>query len=102
MKSQIGDVNASAESSGNLSFFLSFSSQINHPKYNQRRVSAVKYLGELYNYRMVESVVIFKTLYSFISFGVSLDGKYCMSCRQNQVRGCLTQKLGFLPSFICI
>ncbi|XP_064604775.1 regulator of nonsense transcripts 2-like isoform X2 [Liolophura sinensis] len=47
--------------------------EVNHPKYNQRRVSAVKYLGELYNYRMVESVVIFKTLYSFISFGVSLD-----------------------------
>ena len=48
--------------------------QINHPKYNQRRVSCVKFLGELYNYRMVESAVIFKTLYSFITFGVSLDG----------------------------
>lgn len=49
--------------------------QVNHPKYNQRRVSCVKYLGELYNYRMVESAVIFKTLYSFITFGISLDGK---------------------------
>ncbi|KAK3612029.1 hypothetical protein CHS0354_021705 [Potamilus streckersoni] len=47
--------------------------EINHPKYNQRRVSCVKFLGELYNYRMVESAVIFKTLYSFITFGVSLD-----------------------------
>ncbi|XP_060589393.1 regulator of nonsense transcripts 2-like, partial [Ruditapes philippinarum] len=45
--------------------------EINHPKYNQRRVSCAKYLGELYNYRMVESAVIFKTLYSFITFGVS-------------------------------
>ena len=36
----------------------------------------MKYLGELYNYRMVESSVIFKTLYSFITFGVSLDGRY--------------------------
>ncbi|KAK3800761.1 hypothetical protein RRG08_003165 [Elysia crispata] len=49
--------------------------EINHPKYNQRRVSCVKYLGELYNYRMVESGVIFKTLYSLITFGVSLDEK---------------------------
>ncbi|KAH9494812.1 Regulator of nonsense transcripts upf2 [Bulinus truncatus] len=49
--------------------------EINHPKYNQRRVSCVKYLGELYNYRMVESSVIFKVLYSLITFGVSLDEK---------------------------
>ncbi|XP_070557491.1 regulator of nonsense transcripts 2-like isoform X2 [Ptychodera flava] len=48
--------------------------EINHPKYNQRRVSVVKYLGELYNYRMVESAVIFKELYSFITFGINLEG----------------------------
>ncbi|KAK7464560.1 hypothetical protein BaRGS_00037895 [Batillaria attramentaria] len=47
--------------------------EINHPKYNQRRVSCVKYLGELYNYRMVESTVIFRILYSLITFGISLD-----------------------------
>lgn len=47
--------------------------EMNHPKFNQRRVSCVKYLGELYNYRMVESAVIFKTLYSFITFAVSYD-----------------------------
>ena len=35
----------------------------------------MKFLGELYNYRMVESAVIFKVLYSFITFGVSLIGK---------------------------
>uniref|UniRef100_A0A2C9JCU8 Regulator of nonsense transcripts 2 n=1 Tax=Biomphalaria glabrata TaxID=6526 RepID=A0A2C9JCU8_BIOGL len=49
--------------------------EINQPKYNQRRVSCVKYLGELYNYRMVESSVIFKILYSLITFGLSLDEK---------------------------
>lgn len=47
--------------------------EVNHPKYNQRRVSGVKYLGELYNYRMLESAVVFKTLYSFITFGVVMD-----------------------------
>ena len=45
-------------------------------------MSCVKFLGELYNYRMVESSVIFKTLYSFITFGVILDGRWrcVMSC----------------------
>nr|CAB3267522.1 regulator of nonsense transcripts 2-like [Phallusia mammillata] len=47
--------------------------EINHPRYNQRRVSSVKFLGELYNYRMLESSVIFNVLYSFITFGVSYD-----------------------------
>ncbi|XP_071816904.1 regulator of nonsense transcripts 2-like isoform X3 [Apostichopus japonicus] len=47
--------------------------EINHPKFNQRRVSMVKFLGELYNYKMVESTVIFRVLYSFIRVGVSLD-----------------------------
>ncbi|PNF37933.1 hypothetical protein B7P43_G03899 [Cryptotermes secundus] len=45
--------------------------EVNLPKYSQRRVAMIKYLGELYNYRMVESSDIFKILYSLISFGVS-------------------------------
>ncbi|XP_061662075.1 regulator of nonsense transcripts 2 isoform X2 [Syngnathoides biaculeatus] len=48
--------------------------EVNQPKFNQRRISSAKFLGELYNYRMVESAVIFRTLFSFISFGVSQDG----------------------------
>lgn len=47
--------------------------EINHKKLNQRRVAMIKYLGELYNYRMVESNDIFKVLYSLISFGVTLS-----------------------------
>ncbi|RNA18662.1 regulator of nonsense transcripts 2 isoform X1 [Brachionus plicatilis] len=47
--------------------------EINLAKFNQRRVSMVKYLAELYNYRMVESSIIFKTLYTLITFGVSYD-----------------------------
>lgn len=38
-------------------------------KFNQRRVAEVKYLGELYNYKMVDSSVIFDTLYLIITFG---------------------------------
>uniref|UniRef100_A0A8D2AG87 Regulator of nonsense transcripts 2 n=1 Tax=Sus scrofa TaxID=9823 RepID=A0A8D2AG87_PIG len=48
--------------------------EVNQPKFNQRRISSAKFLGELYNYRMVESAVIFRTLYSFTSFGVNPDG----------------------------
>lgn len=47
--------------------------EVNLPKFNQRRIAQVKYLGELYNYRMVESSDVFKVLYSIISFGVSMD-----------------------------
>lgn len=47
--------------------------EINLPKYNQRRIAMVKYLGELYNYRMVESADIFRTLYLLITFGVSSE-----------------------------
>ena len=38
-------------------------------KFNQRRVAEVKYLGELYNYKMVDSPVIFDTLYRIVTFG---------------------------------
>ena len=38
-------------------------------KFNQRRIAEVKYLGELYNYKMVDSTVIFDTLYRIVTFG---------------------------------
>lgn len=38
-------------------------------KYNQRRLAEVRYLGELYGYKMVDSQVIFDTLYRIVSFG---------------------------------
>ncbi|TPP48789.1 Regulator of nonsense transcripts 2 [Fasciola gigantica] len=47
--------------------------ELNLPHLNQRRISMVKYLGLLYNYCLVDSPVIFKTLYSLLTFGVSLD-----------------------------
>ncbi len=39
---------------------IRWSMEVPISKFNQRRVSMVKYLAELYNYRMVESAVIFK------------------------------------------
>jgi len=38
-------------------------------KFNQRRLAEVKYLGELYNYKMVDSSIIFDALYRIVSFG---------------------------------
>jgi regulator of nonsense transcripts 2 len=38
-------------------------------KFNQRRIAEVKYLGELYNYRMVDHPVIFDTMYRIMTFG---------------------------------
>ena len=32
-----------------------------------------RFLGEMYNYRLADSSLIFKVLYSLITFGVSLD-----------------------------
>ena len=49
--------------------------EINHPKFNQRRVSCIKFLGELYNYQQVESNVVFRVLYLLISFGWNVDGE---------------------------
>ena len=37
-------------------------------KYNQRRISVVRFLAELYNYRLVDSAVIFTELYALISY----------------------------------
>jgi regulator of nonsense transcripts 2 len=38
-------------------------------KHNQRRIATVKYMGELYNYRMIESALVFDTLYTIVTLG---------------------------------
>ncbi|KID90732.1 nonsense-mediated mRNA decay factor (Upf2) [Metarhizium guizhouense ARSEF 977] len=38
-------------------------------RFFQRRIAEVKYLGELYNYRMLEHPVIFDTMYKILTFG---------------------------------
>ena len=56
-------------------------------KFNQKRVAEVKYLGELYNYKMIDSPVIFDTLYRIVTFGhgKSADASYersLIACRE--------------------
>jgi regulator of nonsense transcripts 2 len=43
--------------------------EIHDVKFNQRRTAQIKYLGELYVYRMVDSALIFDTMYTILTFG---------------------------------
>lgn len=49
--------------------YITIGLEQNDFKFNQRRIAEVKYLGELYNYRMVDHPVIFDTMYKIMTFG---------------------------------
>ncbi|KAK5998195.1 Regulator of nonsense transcripts 2 [Cladobotryum mycophilum] len=58
---------------------ISFGLEQNDFRFSQRRVAEVKYLSELYNYRMLEHPVIFDTMYKIMTFGYGgppVPGKY--------------------------
>ncbi|KAH6953288.1 hypothetical protein HG530_000031 [Fusarium avenaceum] len=58
---------------------VAFGLEQNDYRFYQRRVAEVKYLGELYNYRMLEHPVIFDTMYKIMTFGYGgppVPGKY--------------------------
>jgi len=50
--------------------------EVNLPKWNQRRVSCIKFVGELYSYQLIESNVVFKVLYLLLQFGSNPDGMF--------------------------
>lgn len=52
---------------------IRFTMEDPHPRHNQRRIATVRYLGELYNYKLLDSRDVFNVLYSFITFGVTND-----------------------------
>ena len=41
---------------------------------NQRRMAVIKFLGELYTYQLIEANVIFRTLYTLLTFGYNSQG----------------------------
>lgn len=53
----------------NLLELITLGLEQNEFKHNQRRIAEVKYLGELYNYKLIDSPVIFDTLYRIVTFG---------------------------------
>lgn len=46
-----------------------FGLEQNDFQFNQRRIAEVKYIGELYNYRMLEHPVVFDTMYRIMTMG---------------------------------
>lgn len=44
--------------------------EVNEIQFNQRRIPMIRYFGELYNYRLSDSSLVFKILYSLITYGV--------------------------------
>ncbi|PWW73941.1 ARM repeat-containing protein [Tuber magnatum] len=60
---------------------ISLGLEQNNFKHNQRRIAQVKYLGELYNYKLIDSPVIFDALYRIVTFGheggTPRPGKVC-------------------------
>ena len=50
--------------------------EMNDAKYNQRRKAVAKFLGELYNYRLIDSSVVFKVMYSLLTFGIEPNETY--------------------------
>ncbi|EXJ54821.1 hypothetical protein A1O7_10162 [Cladophialophora yegresii CBS 114405] len=53
----------------NVLEYVTIGLEQNDFKFNQRRIAEVKYLGELYNYKMIDSTVVFDTLYRLVTFG---------------------------------
>lgn len=52
--------------------------EMNDFKFNQKRVAEAKYLGELYNYKMIDSPVIFDALYRIVTFGHGMSHSYAV------------------------
>ena len=52
---------------------------------NQRRVATVKYFGELYNYRILGSGIVFDMLWSLVTFGHREDSLGLVLCRVTYV-----------------
>lgn len=48
--------------------------ELHDSQYQQRLVMNIKYLGELYNYQLVDHAAIFSMLYTLITFGHHLKG----------------------------
>lgn len=51
--------------------FIRLALEIDDPSMHQRLFSSVVYIGQLFNYTMCGTVVIFKVLYQLISFGIT-------------------------------
>ena len=95
--------------------------ETNDFKYNQRRIAEVKYVGELYIYRLVDTTLVFDTLYKLLNFGhegYAQPGRICYmdlpddyfrirlvatlleTCGEYFTKGALKKKLDFYLAFL--
>jgi regulator of nonsense transcripts 2 len=58
---------------------------------NQRRLATIKYLGELYIYRLLSSSIIFDTLWTLVTFGHRTLSEYI---NETVLFKCLLQRKG--------
>jgi len=49
--------------------YITVGLELNDFKLNQRRLAEIKYLGELYVYRMIDSSLVFDTMFKILTFG---------------------------------
>ena len=70
-------------------------------KFNQRRIAEVKYLGELYNYKMVDSPVVFDTLYRIVTFGHGKSSQTLHECPRSELT-CQVKNPALLRHFASI
>ena len=47
--------------------------ELNDTKFNQKRLAVGKFIGELYNYRLIDSSVVFKVLYTLLTYGADAN-----------------------------
>ncbi|EHL02630.1 putative Regulator of nonsense transcripts 2 [Glarea lozoyensis 74030] len=81
----------------NLLEYIVLGLEQNDFKFNQRRLAEVKYLGELYNYRMVDHPVIFDTMYRIMTYGHVAN--ILETCGIFFNRGAAGKKLDYFLSF---
>ncbi|KAH8924908.1 ARM repeat-containing protein [Atractiella rhizophila] len=48
---------------------LKIGMEVNNFKYNQQRIATIKYIGEMYNYRVIDSKVVLDVLWTLTMFG---------------------------------
>ena len=67
--------------------------ELNDFKFNQRRIAEIKYLAELYVYRMIDSSIIFDTLFKILTFGHGMWPQRRFAVLSNH---CCLSQVGFL------
>ena len=60
--------------------------EANETKFNQKRLAVGKFIGELYNYRLIDSSVVFKVLYSILTYGADPEGFNPMDQPEDMLR----------------